>query len=154
MLRSPFNPSEFWSGYLSSLFLILQIVLAVLIVIVVLLQKSSSIGLGAYSGSNESLFGAKGPASFLAKLTMFLGFLFLSNTIALGYFYNKEYNISVLDRAPKNSLSPAPLVPQNPNSNPLNNPLLTPPPAGPLVPKKSEGLMPTPSQTPPKTPSK
>ncbi len=111
---------------LSSLFLVLQIVLAVLIVIVVLLQKSSSIGLGAYSGSNESLFGAKGPASFMAKATMVLGFLFLANTIALGYLYNKEYNISLIDSAPK-AAPLVPLVPKNPTqNNPLSNPLLLP----------------------------
>ncbi|BDQ29244.1 hypothetical protein NHP190002_07090 [Helicobacter ailurogastricus] len=125
---------------MSSLFLVLQIVLAVLIVIVVLLQKSSSIGLGAYSGSNESLFGAKGPASFMAKLTMVLGFLFLSNTIALGYFYNREYNISLIDSAPK--VAPlVPLVPKNPTQNsPLSNPLLIPKaPENPLaVPLKKE----------------
>ncbi|HIC10922.1 MAG TPA: preprotein translocase subunit SecG [Campylobacterales bacterium] len=74
-----------------------QIVLSVFITIVVLFQKSSSIGLGAYSGTNESLFGAKGPTGFLSKLTFFLGFLFISNTIALGYIYNKESKSSVLD---------------------------------------------------------
>ena len=52
---------------------VVQIVLAVFITIIVLLQKSSSIGLGTYSGSNESVFGAKGPAGFLSKFTMFLG---------------------------------------------------------------------------------
>ena len=52
----------------TSFLLIVQIVLVILIVIAVLLQKSSSIGLGAYSGSNESVFGAKGPNSFLAKI--------------------------------------------------------------------------------------
>nr|WP_120945900.1 preprotein translocase subunit SecG [Helicobacter labacensis] len=133
---------------MSSVLLVLQIILAVVIVIVVLLQKSSSIGLGAYSGSNESLFGAKGPASFLAKLTMVLGFLFLSNTIALGYLYNKEYNISVLDSAPKNSLVPlvppsapsTPSTPANPLSTPPANPLANPllhnaPTQNPLIPK-------------------
>ena len=58
---------------MSLIFLILQFVLAVIITIAVLLQKSSSIGLGAYSGSNESLFGAKGPAGFLAKFTFVVG---------------------------------------------------------------------------------
>lgn len=76
---------------------IIQIILAVLITIVVLLQKSSSIGLGAYSGSNESVFGARGPAGFLAKFTMLLGLLFMLNTIALGYSYNKESEKSVVD---------------------------------------------------------
>jgi len=76
---------------------ITQLVLAILITIIVLLQKSSSIGLGAYSGSNDSVFGSKGPASFLTKITFTIGFAFILNTIALGYFYNKEVNASVLD---------------------------------------------------------
>lgn len=87
--------------------LVIQIVLAILIVIVVLLQKSSSIGLGVYSGSNDSVFGAKGPASFMAKLTMFLGLLFLINTISLGYVYNKSHSKSILDNDKTKSLIPA-----------------------------------------------
>ena len=76
---------------------ITQIVLVVILTIAVLLQKSSSIGLGAYSGSNESVFGAKGPNSFLAKMTFAIGFLFVLNTIALGYLYSKEAKRSVVD---------------------------------------------------------
>jgi preprotein translocase subunit SecG len=82
---------------MTGILLIVQIVLAVMIVIAVLLQKSSSIGLGAYSGSNESVFGAKGPGSFLAKATFILGFLFIVNTVALGYFYAQQKNTSVVD---------------------------------------------------------
>ena len=82
---------------MTSILLIVQIVLVVLLTIIVLLQKSSSIGLGAYSGSNESVFGAKGPGSFLAKMTFFLGFLFVANTVAMGYFYGQENKASVVD---------------------------------------------------------
>lgn len=82
---------------MTSILLIVQIVLVVLLTISVLLQKSSSIGLGAYSGSNESVFGAKGPASFLAKITFILGFLFVVNTVTMGYFYAQENNKSVVD---------------------------------------------------------
>ncbi|MDF1875268.1 preprotein translocase subunit SecG [Sulfurimonas sp. SAG-AH-194-I05] len=81
----------------TSFLLIVQIVLVILIVIAVLLQKSSSIGLGAYSGSNESVFGAKGPASFLAKITFTIGFLFVVNTITLGYMYSQANQASVVD---------------------------------------------------------
>jgi len=94
---------------MTSTFLIVQFILAVLIVIVVLLQKSSSIGLGAYSGSNESLFGAKGPANFLTKATMILGFLFVLNTLFLGYTYNQERNKSAIDL-----VKPELLIPSNP----------------------------------------
>jgi len=81
----------------TSFLLIVQIVLVIVLVIAVLLQKSSSIGLGAYSGSNESVFGAKGPNSFLARVTFTIGFLFVVNTIALGYMYSKEAKRSVID---------------------------------------------------------
>ena len=81
----------------TSLLLIIQIVLVIIIVIAVLLQKSSSIGLGAYSGSNESVFGAKGPSGFLAKATFTIGFLFVVNTITLGYMYSQAAQASVVD---------------------------------------------------------
>ena len=83
---------------MTTLFLVLQVVFAVIITISVLLQKSSSIGLGAYSGSNESLFGAKGPAGFLAKFTAAMGILFVINTLVLAYFYQQDAKSSVVDR--------------------------------------------------------
>jgi len=98
---------------------VLQIVLAIVLTIVILLQKSSSIGLGAYSGSNETLFGAKGPQGFLAKLTFFLATLFVLNTIALGYLYNKTYNQSILDKVEVEQKSvPVPPPPPEPKSVP------------------------------------
>ncbi len=81
----------------TSFLLIVQIVLVIILVIAVLLQKSSSIGLGAYSGSNESVFGAKGPASFLAKATFAIGLLFVINTITLGYMYSSVAQASIVD---------------------------------------------------------
>ncbi len=92
-----------------------QIVLAVILTILVLLQKSSSIGLGAYSGSNESVFGAKGPAGFLVKATFTVGLIFVFNTIALGYLYNKTYNKSVVDEIKVEKSAPTPpAVPETP----------------------------------------
>jgi preprotein translocase subunit SecG len=87
--------------------LIFQVILAVIITIVVLLQKSSSIGLGAYSGSNDSLFGAKGPMSFLTKATFTIGFLFVVNTIALGYYYNQDFSASITDTIKVESAVPS-----------------------------------------------
>lgn len=101
--------------------LILQFVLAVVITIAVLLQKSSSIGLGAYSGSNDSMFGAKGPANFLTRFTFIVGFLFVINTVTLGYHYNKEYNSSIIDEmetiipATPNTIN-APVAPEVPTT--------------------------------------
>jgi len=94
--------------------LIVQIVLVAILVIAVLLQKSSSIGLGAYSGSNDSVFGAKGPNSFLAKATFTIGFLFVINTITLGYMYSKAAQASVVDKiVVDNTKVVAPTLPTN-----------------------------------------
>ena len=95
----------------ASFLLIVQIILVVLLVIAVLLQKSSSIGLGAYSGSNESVFGAKGPNSFLAKTTFLIGFLFVANTITLGYMYSTAASESVVDNMIETTNVVAPSAP-------------------------------------------
>jgi preprotein translocase subunit SecG len=102
---------------MTSTLLIVQFVLAILLTIIVLLQKSSSMGLGAYSGSNDSLFGAKGPANFLTKATMALGLVFVINTLALGYLYNQQRNQSAVDSIKTDSLIPAtPVTPTTPQA--------------------------------------
>jgi len=95
---------------MTGILLIVQIVLVVMITIAVLLQKSSSIGLGAYSGSNDSVFGAKGPAGFLTKATFFLGFLFVVDTITSGYFYAQQKNASVVDEMIDKNTVAAPTI--------------------------------------------
>ncbi|MAD42496.1 MAG: preprotein translocase subunit SecG [Arcobacter sp.] len=96
---------------MTSTLLVVQFVLAILLTIIILLQKSSSIGLGAYSGSNESLFGAKGPGNFLTKATMAIGLIFVINTIVLGYMYNEKRNESAIDNVKTETLIPSMPVP-------------------------------------------
>jgi len=104
---------------MTSTLLIVQIVLAIAITIVVLLQKSSSIGLGAYSGSNESVFGAKGPTGFLSKLTFILAFAFIVNTLVIGYYYTSENSSSVADSIVSENNAAIPAVPATENSTPV-----------------------------------
>ena len=103
---------------MTSTLLIVQFVLAIILTIVILLQKSSSIGLGAYSGSNESLFGAKGPGNFLTKATMALGLIFIINTLVLGYMYNEKRNASAIDNVKTETLIPSNPVPVTEQSAP------------------------------------
>ncbi len=106
---------------MTSTLLVVQFILAALLTISILLQKSSSMGLGAYSGSNESLFGAKGPGNFLTKATMILGLVFILNTIFLGYLYNENRQKGAVDNVKTESLIPttpektqAPVAPNAP----------------------------------------
>lgn len=102
-----------------TLLFIFQIIITIVLVISIMLQKSSSIGLGGYSGSNESLFGAKGPAGFLAKFTAIMAVVFVVNTIGLSYFYQKNKNSSVIDKilneSTKSAVPSVPLAPKSVN---------------------------------------
>ena len=128
---------------MTSILLMIQIGLVVVLTIAVLLQKSSSIGLGAYSGSNESVFGAKGPGSFLAKMTFFLGFLFVVNTIALGYFYGQAKKSSVVDSMVDEASVVAPAV-KTPATTPPAIPTDIAQKATKPVPPSPEASIPTP----------
>lgn len=110
---------------MTSTLLVVQFILAVLLTISILLQKSSSMGLGAYSGSNESLFGAKGPGNFLTKATMLLGLIFVLNTLFLGYLYNENRQKSAIDNVKTESLIP---------STPETQAPVAPTPAAPTAP--------------------
>ena len=99
-----------------TLLFIFQIIITIILLISIMLQKSSSIGLGGYSGSNESLFGAKGPAGFLAKFTAIMAIVFVANTIGLSYFYQQNKDSSVIDKILNESAVPSvPLAPKSIN---------------------------------------
>ncbi len=99
-----------------SIFFTIQVILAIVIVILGLLHKSSSMGFGTYASSNDSVFGAKGPMDFLTKSMMIAGFLFVINTLTLVYLYNKQANNSVLNEVKVKQTTPKqiPSVPQIP----------------------------------------
>ncbi len=72
-------------------FMILQIVIAVLLIFIVLIQEGTDPGMRGIVGSSpdtsDSFFSKNGGAtkkSFMTKLTTFLAILFLITTIALG----------------------------------------------------------------------
>ena len=99
-----------------SIFITIQVVLAIAIVILALLNKSSSMGFGTYASSNDSVFGAKGPMDFLTKATITIGFLFVLNTLTLVYLYNKQANTSVIDevKVKKTEIPTPPSIPSIP----------------------------------------
>ena len=107
---------------MTTIFLVTQVILSIFITVLVLLQKTSSSGLGVYSGSNDSLFGAKGALGFITKLTMAIGFIFVLNTLALGYFYAKQSSKSIID-----STSTKPNTPNTSNKLDVNSPLVPSP---------------------------
>ena len=67
--------------------LTIDIIAALIIVVLVLIQqgKGASMGVSFGSGASNTVFGSKGVSSFLFKLTVFFTALFFVCCLALGY---------------------------------------------------------------------
>ncbi len=79
-----------------------QVLLAVGVIGLVLLQQGRGADAGASfgGGASGSLFGSRGPATFLAKITGLLALLFFLNSITLAYLAaNAARGTSVVERA-------------------------------------------------------
>lgn len=90
---------------------VVQVVSALAIIALVLLQHGKGADMGAAfgSGASGSLFGATGSSNFLSKSTGVAATIFFVATLALGYLGNKRVAVSggVMERLPV-SASPAP----------------------------------------------
>ena len=72
---------------MQQILLVLQVLLAAGIIALVLLQQGRGADAGASfgGGSSGSLFGSRGPATFLAKTTGILAAVFFMNSLGLAY---------------------------------------------------------------------
>lgn len=73
---------------MSGLILLLHVLFCLAIIALVLLQqgKGADVGAAFGSGSANSMFGSRGPASFLFKLTVLFAVLFFVTSVSLTYF--------------------------------------------------------------------
>lgn len=102
-----------------SIILLIQIIVSVLLVVVVLLQqgKGASAGASFGGGGSGSVFGSKGPASFMFKLTCLLCAIFFITSLMMGYLTSKNNKES----SRLTGLNPNPVAVSNANSNKKNN---------------------------------
>ena len=117
--------------WLLSVVLVLQMLTALAMIGLVLIQHGKGADMGASfgSGASGSLFGASGSANFLSRTTAVCAALFFVCTLALAYFGNERARpsegSSVLDRAgiaaPAASAASAPSLGQIPGAAPAGS---------------------------------
>jgi len=93
--------------------LILNIILAILLVVIILLQKSEggALGLGV---SQESFISSRSAGSFLTKLTAIIATLFIITSISLTIFSKDEFSSSsVLEKIEEKEDSTEPKIPKS-----------------------------------------
>jgi preprotein translocase subunit SecG len=102
--------------------IVIQVISALTIIGLVLLQHGKGADMGAAfgSGASGSLFGATGSSNFLSKSTGVAAAIFFAATLALAYFGNKHSTISggVMDRLSPSSLIAPPATSTVPGSAP------------------------------------
>ena len=138
--------------YVKGLLILIEIFSSILLIVIILLQRSKSEGLGLAFGSKmgESLFGARA-GNVLVKATVWIGIIFLVNTTVLAKIYSKGTSQSLISE----SSAPAPMARQVPTpagagipapvGQPANQPLAPSVPMSvPMTP-----LAPTPSSVAP-----
>jgi len=132
---------------LRTILTILQVISALAIVALVLLQrgKGADAGAGFGAGASGTVFGARGSASFLSRTTATLAALFIVTSLSLAYMGGRspEAPKSVLDRVKLQDAAPelpattpaTPSVEQAPDL-PVEQPAPAPQPAPSEPPKQ------------------
>lgn len=104
---------------LFNLIVVVQVVSALAIIGLVLVQHGKGADMGAAfgSGASGSLFGASGSSNFLSKSTAVAAAVFFASTLALAYFGSSRPHASVRGGVMENVTIPAqkaPALPANP----------------------------------------
>jgi preprotein translocase subunit SecG len=91
-------------NWLTNLLMIFQVITALGVIVLVLLQHGKGADMGAAfgGGASGSLFGATGSANFLSRTTAVLAALFFVTTLALALIGHRSIQApaSVMERAP------------------------------------------------------
>ncbi|MEZ0344051.1 MAG: preprotein translocase subunit SecG [Caldimicrobium sp.] len=104
---------------METLLIVFQIILAILIVLIVLVNVTKGSEYGAVFRGAEAIFGGAGPTSFLNKVTMVLVILFFLNSIFLSKIITNKHKITLPTQLPQRGTqketqktSPLPLPPK------------------------------------------
>ena len=98
---------------MENIILILNIIFAIFLVVIILIQKSEggALGLGA---SQDSFISSRSAGSFLTKATAILATLFIITSISLTILSKKEFsNSSVLEKIEDSEDSSEPEIPKS-----------------------------------------
>ena len=114
---------------METLLIVFQIILAILIVLIVLVNVTKGSEYGAVFRGAEAIFGGAGPTSFLNKVTIVLVILFFLNSIFLSKVITNKHKIALPTQVPQK---------ETPKEIPKTSPLPLPPKELPPIPPKTQ----------------
>ncbi len=110
---------------LNTILYVIQVLSAASLVGLILIQhgKGADAGAAFGSGASATVFGSRGPGSFLNKVTAFVAAIFIANSLLLGYVAShvvQQRSSSVLDRT--ETSRPATGIPSEVDALPVDIP--------------------------------
>src|SRR5512137_2369009 len=99
---------------------LLHVLIASGLILIVLLQsgKGADIGAAFGGGSSQTVFGGRGAATFLSKMTSAFAILFMLSSLSLAILSSQTGSSSVIqDRPTQSQSTPAPAAPVAPAQN-------------------------------------
>ena len=88
--------------------LIIHLIVCLVLIFVILIQSSKGAEMGAaFGGSSQTLFGSRGAATFMNKVTTITAILFMLTSLTLAIFTGKQG--SVMSSVPVTKTAPSPV---------------------------------------------
>mgnify|MGYP001317932265 CR=1 FL=1 len=77
---------------MQTIILIIHVLLAIALIVLILVQhgKGADAGAAFGSGASSTVFGARGSANFLTKITTIIALIFFVTSISLAYFASNK----------------------------------------------------------------
>src|SRR5690349_11818394 len=96
-----------------TLVIIIHIIACFLMIGAILLQSGKGAEIGAaFGGSSQTVFGSRGPANFLSKLTVIVAAVFMVTSLSLAILAKqRNFSSTVIDMQPKSEPSAPPAQP-------------------------------------------
>ena len=103
--------------------IVVHIIVSVIMISVILLQAGKGAEIGAsFGGSSQTIFGSRGPGTFLSRLTVTAAVVFMLTSLSLAVL-SKQRSVS--------SAMPLPIEAPTPEAGSVETPKTTAPPTGP-----------------------
>ena len=98
---------------LYTLLVIVHVCICFLMIGAMLLQSGKGAEIGAsFGGSSQTVFGSRGPANFLSKLTVIVAAVFMMTSLSLAILAKqRNFSSTVIDMQPKSEPTAPPAAP-------------------------------------------
>ncbi len=94
-----------------TLLTVVHVIVGISLILVVLLQRGKGASMGAaFGGSSQTLFGSRGPQSFLGKLTTIVAVMFMLTSLSLAVLSSKKPTASIMQKSNITDTKPAATV--------------------------------------------